>query len=114
MICPTTIARYRLGKRVGAPGITVFYEAIDTRDDRRCALKVLLPHAAEEAEGLLRFKREFRALARLRHPNIVRVYDAGLENDVPFIAMEFLEGRDVRRHLRALPEGPVRDREARR
>jgi tetratricopeptide (TPR) repeat protein len=111
---PTTIGRYRLIKRVGAGGMGVVYEAIDSRDERRCALKVLLPHAAEEAEGLLRFKREFRALARLRHPNIVRVYDAGLENDVPFIAMEFLEGRDVRRHLRNIPEGPVRDRETRR
>src|SRR5688500_14961568 len=108
------MGRYRLRTRVGAGGMGVVYEAIDTRDDRRCALKVLLPHAAEEAEGLLRFKREFRALARLRHPNIVRVYDAGLENDVPFIAMEFLEGRDVRRHLRAHPEGPTRDRETRR
>jgi tetratricopeptide (TPR) repeat protein len=114
MAGPTSIGRYRLVKRVGAGGMGVVYEAIDTRDERRCALKVLLPHAAEEAEGLLRFKREFRALARLRHPNIVRVYDAGMENDVPFIAMEFLEGRDVRRHLRALPEGPVRDRETRR
>lgn len=114
MAAPTTIGRYRLVKRVGAGGMGVVYEATDTRDDRRIALKVLLPHAAEEAEGVLRFKREFRALARLRHPNIVRVLDAGMEDDVPFIAMEFLDGKDVRRHLRALPEGPVRDRELRR
>lgn len=90
------------------------YEATDTRNEERIALKVLLPHAAEEADGLLRFKREFRALARLRHPNIVRVLDAGIENDVPFIAMEFLDGKDARRHLKAVPEGPVRDREAKR
>ncbi len=114
MAAPTTIGRYRLVKRVGAGGMGVVYEATDTRDDSRIALKVLLPHAAEEAEGVLRFKREFRALARLRHPNIVRVLDAGIEDDVPFIAMEFLDGKDVRRHLRALPEGPVRDREMRR
>jgi tetratricopeptide (TPR) repeat protein len=92
----------------------IVYEAIDTRDQTRVALKVLLPHAAEESEGLLRFKREFRALARLRHPNIVRVHDAGIEDDVPFIAMEFLEGRDVRSHLKNIPEGPARDREMRR
>ncbi len=92
----------------------VVYQAIDPRTQHNVALKVLLPHAAEEADGLLRFKREFRALARLRHPNIVRVIDAGIESDVPFIAMEYLEGRDVRRHLKALPEGPVRDREMRR
>ncbi|MCB9646046.1 MAG: serine/threonine protein kinase [Deltaproteobacteria bacterium] len=92
----------------------VVYEATDTRTQERVALKVLLPHAAEESDGLLRFKREFRALARLRHPNIVRVLDAGIENDVPFIAMEFLDGKDARRHLRAIPEGPVREREMKR
>jgi tetratricopeptide (TPR) repeat protein len=111
---PTTIGRYRLVRRIGAGGMGIVYEAIDMRDDTRVALKVLLPHAAEEAEGLLRFKREFRALARLRHPNIVRVFDAGIEEDVPFIAMEFLEGKDVRTHLRNISEGQQRDREMKR
>ncbi|MBK6684465.1 MAG: protein kinase [Deltaproteobacteria bacterium] len=109
-----TIGRFRLVRRVGAGGMGVVYEAIDERDDTRVALKVLLPHAAEEAEGLLRFKREFRALARLRHPNIVRVLDAGLENDVPFLAMEFVDGKDARRHLRTLPEGAAREAELKR
>src|SRR5919205_287122 len=114
MAGPTTIGRYRLVRRVGAGGMGIVYEAIDTRNDQRVALKVLLPHAAEEAEGLLRFKREFRALARLRHPNIVRVFDAGLEDDVPYLAMEFLDGRDIRGHLRNFAEGTPRDREMRR
>jgi tetratricopeptide (TPR) repeat protein len=92
----------------------IVYEAVDSKDNSRVALKVLLPHAAEEAEGLLRFKREFRALARLRHPNIVRVFDAGLEDDVPYLAMEFLDGRDIRGHLRTFSEGATRDREMRR
>lgn len=89
----------------------VVYEAEDTRDGKKVALKVLLPHAAEENEGILRFKREYRALARLRHPNIVRVFDAGIDDDTPFIAMEFLTGKDVRSYIKALPEGPARDRE---
>jgi tetratricopeptide (TPR) repeat protein len=108
---PTNISRYRLVRRVGAGGMGIVYEAEDMRDGKKVALKVLLPHAAEEAEGVLRFKREFRALARLRHPNIVRVYDAGIDDDTPFIAMEFLVGKDVRTYLRDLPEGAVRDRE---
>lgn len=111
MRAPTHIGRYKLIKRVGAGGMGVVYEAIDTRSDEQVALKILLPHAAEEAEGISRFKREFRALARLRHPNIVRVFDAGIEEDTPFIAMEFVTGRDVRTHLSSFPEGPVRDRE---
>jgi len=89
----------------------VVYEAFDTNKQQRVALKVLLPHAAEEAEGLLRFKREFRALARLRHKNIVRVYDSGIEDDIPFISMEFLEGRDVRAYLNGITAGTLRDNE---
>lgn len=108
---PTTISRYKLLRRIGAGGMGIVYEAEDTRDGKRVALKVLLPHAAEEAEGILRFKREYRALARLRHPNIVRVFDAGIDEDTPFIAMEFLNGKDVRSYLRGFPEGAPRDRE---
>lgn len=108
---PTTIGRYRLLRRIGAGGMGVVYEAEDSRDDSKVALKVLLPHAAEEADGIHRFKREFRALARLRHPNVVRVFDAGIDDDTPFIAMELVSGKDVRTYLRGFPEGPVRDRE---
>ncbi len=92
----------------------VVYEARDTRDDSRLALKVLLPHAAEEQDGLLRFKREFRALARLHHPNVVRVFDAGLDDDVAFIAMEFLDGVNIRQHLKTFEPGPSRTAELRR
>ena len=111
MRAPSRIGRYKLLNRVGAGGMGIVYEATDTRDDKSVALKVLLPHAAEEKEGVLRFKREFRALARLQHPNIVRVFDAGIEDDIPFIAMEFLRGKDIRNHLKGYSEGPLRDRE---
>ncbi len=111
MRAPSHIGRYKLLRRVGAGGMGVVYEATDTRSDEQVALKILLPHAAEEKEGISRFKREFRALARLRHPSIVRVFDAGIEEDTPFIAMEFVTGRDARTHMASFPEGPVRDRE---
>ena len=113
-ISPSRLGRYEIIRRVGAGGMGVVYEATDSRNKERVALKVLWPHAAEAEDGLLRFKREFRALARLRHPNIVRVLDAGIENDVPFIAMEFLDGRDVRTHATAQSPGWARDRELRR
>ncbi len=83
------------------------YEALDPRDGSRLALKVLLPQAAEEQDGLLRFKREFRALARLHHPNVVRVFDAGLDDDVAFIAMELLDGVHLRAHLKGMEPGPA-------
>jgi serine/threonine protein kinase len=76
------------------------YEARDHEKGKRVALKVLLPHARERDDGLLRFKREYRALARLRHPHIIRVYDAGIEDDWAFIAMEFLDGQPLDEALR--------------
>ena len=111
MRAPSKIGRYELKQRVGAGGMGVVYEAYDSQKGQRVALKVLLPHAAEEAEGILRFKREFRALARLRHKNIVQVFDAGIEDDIPFIAMEFLEGKDVRAYLQSVTAGTLRDHE---
>ena len=114
MVDPHRIGRYEIVRRVGSGGMGVVYEARDTRDDSRLALKVLLPHAAEEQDGLLRFKREFRALARLHHPNVVRVFDAGLDDDVAFIAMEFLDGVNIREYLTAIEAGPARNAELRR
>ena len=114
MVGSQRIGRYELVRRVGAGGMGVVYEARDTRDDSRLALKVLLPHAAEEQDGLLRFKREFRALARLHHPNVVRVFDAGIDDDTAFIAMEFLDGVNVREHLMAAEPGAARTAELRR
>ncbi len=108
---PEAIGRYRVLRRVGAGGMGVVYEAVDEDSGARVALKVLMPHAAESKEGLLRFKREFRALARLRHPHVVEVLDAGIEDDIPFIAMEFVVGKDIRRYIGHLPAGPVRERE---
>ena len=105
---PKSIGRYRLVERVGSGGMGVVYDARDTRTNERVALKVLLPHAAEATQGLLRFKREFRALARLRHKNIVRVFDAGLENNVAFIAMEFIQGTNIREHLQRFKKGKNR------
>ncbi|MEE2901588.1 MAG: protein kinase, partial [Myxococcota bacterium] len=105
---PKSIGRYRLVERVGSGGMGVVYDARDTRTNQRVALKVLLPHAAEANQGLLRFKREFRALARLRHKNIVRVFDAGLEDNVAFIAMEFIQGTNIRAHLEQFAKGKPR------
>lgn len=104
-----SVGRFRLLRKVGAGGMGVVYEAEDTRDARRVAVKLLSPHAKNQPDGLLRFKREFRALARFRHPNIVRVFDAGIENDIAFIVMAYIDGISVKRALEAIPLGPLRD-----
>ena len=92
----------------------IVYQAKDPRDGRPLAIKVLRPEAAEDRQELNRFKREFRLLARLRHPNIVRVFDAGIEDDVPFITMEYLEGMNLRKYMTEFSSKTVREKEIRR
>jgi serine/threonine-protein kinase len=86
---------------LGRGGAGVVYECLDPDLDRSVAIKNLLP--AEDAEGeehLRRFKGEAQALARLAHPNIVRIYDYDdRSEDFPFIVMEFVEGGSLRQVL---------------
>ncbi|WP_224360994.1 serine/threonine-protein kinase [Hyalangium versicolor] len=89
--------RYTLLAEIGRGGMSVVWAAYDARLDRRVALKVLHPHLRTEvAEGAsleTRLIREAQAMARLSHPNVVAVYDAGqLEDGVLYLAMEYVEG----------------------
>jgi tetratricopeptide (TPR) repeat protein len=65
---------------------------------RSCALKLLLAHV-DGAEARERFQREFRALSRLDHPNVIRVYGSGMLGDRPFYVMELLAGHDLKREM---------------
>ncbi|MFQ5858116.1 MAG: serine/threonine-protein kinase PknK [Anaerolineae bacterium] len=86
--------RYRLLDRLGAGGMGVVYRAHDAQADRWVALKLLFPHHVY-TEGARRFRREFRALSRLHHPHIVRVFDFGLEDDQAYYAMEYVVGLNL-------------------
>ncbi|MEM7159898.1 MAG: protein kinase [Myxococcota bacterium] len=101
-----TLGRFQLLRRLGSGAMGVVYEAYDPDLDRRCALKVLRPDVAAR-RGLharSRMLREAQALACLRHPHVTMVYEVGRANDdVLFIAMELVEGRTVKRWLRARP-----------
>jgi tetratricopeptide (TPR) repeat protein len=87
--------RFRLGRRLGEGGFGVVYEADDLRDGRRVALK-LLRHA--EPSWLYRFKREFRALQGLVHPNLVLLDELFAEDERWFFTMELVEGVDFIQH----------------
>jgi len=76
------------------------YEALDLRLDRVVALKVMHPSLAEDPGFVSRFEREAKAAARLSHPNVVAVFDQGVDGDVVFLAMELVNGRTVRDVLR--------------
>jgi serine/threonine-protein kinase len=92
--------RYRILRRLGSGGMADVYEAEDTQLGRRVALKVLHRRFAEDAEFVERFRREASAAAGLSHPNIVQVYDRGEWDGTYYIAMELLEGRNLKQVVR--------------
>jgi serine/threonine protein kinase len=96
--------RYRVVRRLGEGAMGAVYEALDREGGRAVALKRLLYYSPE---ALYRFKREFRTLADVYHPNLVRLYELIIsENDRPCFAMELVRGVDFVEHVRGhLPEG---------
>jgi serine/threonine protein kinase len=92
------VGRYEIIEPVGAGGMGRVYSARDPVLDRRVALKLLHPHAATD-ELETRLLREAKAMARLSHPEVITVHDAGRYADQLFIAMEFVEGRTLRQWL---------------
>jgi DNA-binding beta-propeller fold protein YncE/tRNA A-37 threonylcarbamoyl transferase component Bud32 len=91
----SVIAGYRLDEQIGRGGMAVVYRAWDSRLERRVALKILAPELARDDEFRQRFIRESRAAAAVDHHNIIPIYEAGEAAGVLFIAMRFVDGRDV-------------------
>jgi len=92
--------RYRIIGRLGSGGMADVYEAEDTQLGRRVALKLLYRRFAEDAEFVERFRREASSAAGLSHPNIVQVFDRGQWDGTYYIAMELLEGRNLKEVVR--------------
>ena len=102
------LGRYEVIALLGAGGMGEVYRARDPHLKRDVALKVVRLHAATP-EQLARFTREARAASSLNHPNIVAVYDAGVEGGTPYVVTELLEGETLRARL---DRGPVPFRKA--
>jgi eukaryotic-like serine/threonine-protein kinase len=104
--------RYRLERRLGTGGMATVQLALDTRLERRVAVKVLAEHLAEDSNFIRRFRREALAAARLVHPNVVQVFDFGTDeaSGRPFIVMEFVDGPSCAEILREL--GPLEHEDA--
>ncbi len=94
-----TLSHYRITSALGAGGMGEVYRATDTNLQRDVAIKVLPPEVAQDPERLGRFKREAHLLAALNHPNIAAIY--GLEecDGKPFLALELVEGEDLKQRL---------------
>ena len=94
---------YKIEKLIGHGGMARVYSGYDEKLDRYAAVKVIEPTlmaSGEEGEYRDRFLREARSIARLNHPNIVGVYQFAQEENLYFIAMAFLDGRDLREILK--------------
>lgn len=92
-----SIGRFKLEAKLGAGGMGEVYHATDTHLRRTVALKLLPERFAAEPERLSRFEEEARAASALNHPNIVTIYDSGVSDGTPWIAMEYVEDRTLRR-----------------
>jgi serine/threonine-protein kinase len=104
--------RYQLLRQMDAGGMATIYEAIDTRLDRRVAVKIMHAHLAQDEQFVERFIREAKAAAALSHPNIVAVQDQGWnQSGIPavFIVMELVDGHTLREYLNERGSIAVKD-----
>jgi serine/threonine-protein kinase len=94
--------RYELGERLGYGGMSTVQIALDRRLERQVAVKLLAEHLADDSQFISRFRREALSAARLVHPNIVQVFDFGLDeaSGRHYIVMEYIRGRSGAEILR--------------
>lgn len=98
---PSRVSRYRLLEKIGGGGMGVVYKARHIALNRIVALKLLHVHRANDEDFAARFWREMEAAGKLDHPHVVRATDAGLEDDVLFLAMDLLTGTDLEKLIQA-------------
>lgn len=105
--------RYELESEIGRGGMAVVYQARDLRLNRLVAFKLLHPYLATQAESAARFTRESEAIAKLHHPNIVEIFDAGNDEETGshFLVMELIGGTTlsafISQHPTRIPEVAV-------
>lgn len=105
MIGTVLDGRYRIEAPIATGGMSTVYRGLDTRLDRPVAVKVMDSRYASDSGFLARFRLEARAVARLRHPGLVAVFDQGMDGKHPFLVMELIDGGTLRELLRE--RGPM-------
>ncbi len=95
-----TLGKYRIVARLGRGGMAEVFKAYQPGLDRYVAIKVMHSHLSDDEDFIGRFRREAAAVANLRHPNIVQVYDFDVENDLYYMVMEFVEGPTLKAELK--------------
>jgi eukaryotic-like serine/threonine-protein kinase len=104
-----SLGSYEILALIGVGGMGEVYRARDTRLGRDVAVKILPEAFARDAERMRRFEQEARAVATLNHPNVLSIFDTGVQEGVPYLVSELLEGESLRQRLE---EGPIPARKA--
>lgn len=99
MIGTVLSGRYRLEAKLGSGGMSTVYLARDQTLDRDVAVKVMHREMSEQEDQLERFRQEARAVAKLSHPNVVAVIDAGEDGGHPYIVFEYVEGETLKARI---------------
>ncbi|MDX1687394.1 MAG: protein kinase [Candidatus Promineifilaceae bacterium] len=97
--------RYQIESLLGQGGMSAVYKATDPNLGRVVAVKLIHPHLSSDPEFVRRFEEEARAVAQLRHPNIIQVYDFDHDEDAYYIVFEFVPGETLQARLKRLHEG---------
>ncbi len=100
--------RYEVKRRIGAGGMSIVYQAVDILLDRSVAVKILRDQYCDDEQNIRFFQNEARSIAALSHPNIVKIFDIGKEDQHYFIVMEYLEGKTLKEIIQeGAPMDPV-------
>src|SRR5215813_3153795 len=111
----TSLNQYRITASIGTGGMGEVFRARDTRLHRDVAIKVLPKDFVSDADRLRRFEQEAKTLAALNHPNLLTVFDAGVDDGAPYLVSELLEGKTLREEINcsgavSAPNSAVADR----
>src|SRR5512146_94427 len=105
---PHRVGPYEIVSVIGRGGIGTVYRGRHLETGALAAVKVLGPAPAVDASAARRLAREYEVLRSLDHPNVVRVYDAGVTDGYSYLAMELVEGLDLRTYLSPALDEPTR------
>jgi hypothetical protein len=103
LIGTTLNGRYRIKAKIGSGGMSTVYLAFDVTLERLVAIKVMSREPSSDRSALERFRREARSVARLSHPHVVMVVDAGEEHGWPYIVFEHVKGETLKNRIRRGP-----------